>query len=261
MRSRPLLSFFVAVFLITWSVAAAAVFASDWFGRVFGPLSASNPMFFLGVYAPSLVSIALTAAFEGWTGLQQLFARLNPRRCHPVWYLVVIGGFLALTGVAGWVGSLFGGPAPVWHFSGAIAALAGGVIFDAGPLGEELGWRGFALPRMLRRWNPLRASLLLGAIWGVWHLPAFYVSTLSQSQMSFPIFVLGAISLSVVICWLFLKSNGSVLITILAHVMANHANDVAGGTFNQLTYGLAAVAVILVVTGQMAARPSTDPPA
>ena len=64
MRSRPLLSFFVAVFLITWSVAAAAVFASDWFGRVFGPLSASNPMFFLGVYAPSLVSIALTAAFE-----------------------------------------------------------------------------------------------------------------------------------------------------------------------------------------------------
>src|SRR4029078_6183863 len=102
---------------------------------------------------------------------------------------------------------------------------------------------------MLRRWNPVAASLILGVIWGFWHLPAFYVSTLSQSQMSLPLFLLGAISLSVVICWLFLKSKGSVLITILAHLMANHASDVTGSTFNQMTFGLAVVAGLLIATG------------
>ena len=186
MRSRPLLTYFVLVFAITWSAAAAAIFASDWFTRTFGQLDAGNPVFFLAVYAPSFLSILLTGLFEGGAGLGALFSRLDPRRCHPVWYLVVIGGFLGVTAVAGWVGSVVGGP------------------------GEELGWRGFALPRMLRRWTPVTASLILGVIWGIWHLPAFYVSTLGQSQLSFPVFILGAASLSVVTCWLFLKSKGSV---------------------------------------------------
>ena len=223
MRSRPLLTYFVAAFLITWSVAAVAILAPDWFARTFGHLDSRNPVFFLAVYAPTLLSILLTGLFEGRAGLKALFARLDPRRCHPIWYLVVLGGFLVLTGAASWIGSFMGGAPPVWHLSGAAGILAGGLLLDPGPLGEELGWRGFALPRMLRRWNPATASVILGLIWGVWHLPAFYVSTLSQSQLSLPIFLLGATSLSVVTCWLFLKSKGSVLIAILAHLMANHA--------------------------------------
>lgn len=258
MRSRPLVTYFVLVFAITWSTAAVAIFASDWFTRTFGQLDSSNPVFFFAVYAPSLVSVGLTALFEGRSGLKALFARLDPRRCHPIWYLVVIGGFLGLTAVAGWVGSLVGGPAPVWHLSGAAGALAGGLFRDPGPLGEELGWRGYALPRMLGRWSPVTASLILGAIWGIWHLPAFYVSTLSQSRLSLSIFLLGAVSLSVVTCWLFLKSKGSVLIAILTHLMANHANDITGASFNQMTYGLAVVAVVLVATGQLTPEPAAE---
>ena len=260
MRSRPLLTYFLLAFAITWSIAGMAVLASDWFTRTFGQLDASNPAFFLAVYAPTMLSIALTAAFEGRAGLKALLARLDPRRCHPVWYLVVIGGFLALTAVTGWVGTLFGGPTPVPHLSGAASLLAVSLFSDAGPLGEELGWRGFALPRMMKRWPPLTAAVILGVIWGLWHLPAFYVSTLSQSQLSLPVFVLGAVSLSVVICWLFLKSKGSVLIAILAHLMANHANDITGGTFNQMTYGLAVVAVVLIATGQLQREPAAEHP-
>ncbi len=258
MRSSPLVTYFVLVFAITWSTAAVAIFASEWFTRTFGQLDASNPVFFFAVYAPSLVSIGLTALFEGRPGLKALFARLDPRRCHPVWYLVVLGGFLAVTGVAGWIGSLVGGPAPVWHLTGAAGSLAGALLRDPGPLGEELGWRGYALPRMLRRWKPVTASLILGVIWGVWHLPAFYVSTLGQSQLSFPAFILGAVSLSVVTGWLFLKSKGSVLIAILVHLMANHASDITGASFNQMTYGLAVVAVVLVLTGQLSPEPAAE---
>jgi len=257
-RSRPLLTYFLAVFAVTWSVAAVALLAPDWFSRTFGSLDASNPVFFFAVYAPTLLAILLTGLFEGRAGFNALLARLDPRRCHPIWYLVVLGGFLVLTGAAAWIGSLVGGPTPVWHLSGALGALAGGLFLDPGPLGEELGWRGFALPRMLRRWKPVTASIVLGIIWGVWHLPAFYVSTLSQSQLSLPIFLLGATSLSVVTCWLFLKSKGSVLIAILVHLMANHAGDITGASFNQLTYALAVVAVVLVVTGQLAPEPAAE---
>jgi hypothetical protein len=251
MRARPLAAYFVAVFAITWSIAAAAIFASSWFARTFGQLDTRNPAFFLGVYAPSIVGILLTGFLEGASGLKRLFARLDPRRCHPIWYLVVIGGFLVLTATAAGIGRAFGRPVAPTHFAGVVGILAAGIFLDPGPLGEELGWRGFALPRMLERKSPLVATLGLGIIWGLWHLPAFFVSTLSQSQLSLPVFLLGAVSLSVVVGWLFLRSNGSVLITILAHAMANHAGDVTGATFGQLTGGLTVVAIGLVVTGQL----------
>lgn len=261
MRSRPLLTYFLLAFGITWSIAGVAMLQSDWFNRTFGPLDAGNPAFFVAVYAPTMLSLLLTAAFEGRAGLGRLVARLDPRRCHPGWYLAVIVGFLALTALTGWIGGRLGGPAPVAHWGGALAILGNGLLFDPGPLGEELGWRGFALPRMLARWTPPVASLLLGVIWGLWHLPAFYVSTLSQSQMSLPIFLLGAASLSVVTCWFFLRSKGSVLVAILCHLMANHANDITGGTFNQMTIGLAVVAAVLVLTGQLTPVPAaTEPP-
>ncbi len=257
MRSRPLLTYFLLAFAITWSAAGLAILAPDWFSRTFGQLDASNPVFFVAVYAPTGLAIGLTALFEGRPGLKALLARLDPRRCHPVWYLVVVGGFLALTGLAGWIGSVAGGPAPVWKLS-ALGGLAGSLLVDPGPLGEELGWRGFAMPRMLRRWKPALAAVILGVIWGLWHLPAFYVSTLSQSELSLPVFLLGATSLSVVTCWLFLRSKGSVLIAILAHLMANHASDVTGASFNQLTYALAVVAAVLVVTGQLSPEPAAE---
>ncbi len=257
MRSRPLLTYFVLAFAISWSVAGMAILAPEWFNRTFGQLDASNPAFFVGVYAPTGLALILTALFEGRAGLKALAARLDPRRCHPIWYLVVVGGFLALTGLAGWIGSLSGGAAPVVKLS-ALGGVAASLLTDAGPLGEELGWRGFALPRMLRRWKPALAALILGVIWGLWHLPAFYVSTLVQSQMSLPVFLLGATSLSVVTCWLFLKSKGSLLIAILTHLMANHATDVTGASFNQMTYALAVVAVVLVATGQLTPEPAAE---
>ena len=259
MRSRPLLTFFALAFAITWGAAAMAIFATEWFARTFGEMNAGNPVFFVAVYAPTMLAIGLTALFEGRAGLKTLLARLDPRRFNPIWLLIVVAGFIGITALASWLGTMAGGARPVWNLSGAaVWGVVLALFRDAGPLGEELGWRGFALPRMLRRWTPTQASLILGVVWGLWHLPAFYISTLSQSQFSLPIFVLGATSLSVVTCWLFLKTNGSVLIAILTHLMANHASDINGSTFNQLAYGLAVAAAILIATGQMKPNPAAE---
>jgi uncharacterized protein len=76
------------------------------------------------------------------------------------------------------------------------------LVTDPGPLGEEFGWRGFALPFLLGRRPPLAAALILGLVWAFWHLPTFLIPTLHQSQLSFPVFVLNSMALSVIMTWL-----------------------------------------------------------
>ncbi len=251
MKSRPLLTYFVLVFILTWGVAGAALIAPHLIERVFGSMNQTSPLFFLAVYAPAMASLVLTTWFEGRPGLKRLFARLNPLRTHWVWYLVVVGGFIAVSYCSGVVGTLFGGPTPTLVFRGFLPSLAAALFLDPGPLGEELGWRGFALPRMLDRWSPTKSSLILGFIWGVWHLPAFYFSTLSQSQLSFPVFVLGATGIATVMTWLMLRSRGSLLIAILAHLMANHAGDVTRVAFLAWSLGIMVAALLLIATGQL----------
>jgi membrane protease YdiL (CAAX protease family) len=102
-------------------------------------------------------------------------------------------------------------------------------LIALGPLGEELGWRGFLLPRMLERMRPLSAALILGAIWMIWHVPAFLMSGVPQSNMSFPIFAIGGIAFNVFITWLFLNARESILIAgIIPHTLANAWGDAFG---------------------------------
>ncbi|WP_367166022.1 CPBP family intramembrane glutamic endopeptidase [Mesorhizobium sp.] len=73
---------------------------------------------------------------------------------------------------------------------------------------EEFGWRGFALPLLQRRMAPVRAGLVLGLIWGVWHLPAFYLSGLVQSEWSFMPFLIGSVAVSLILTAMFNAARG-----------------------------------------------------
>jgi membrane protease YdiL (CAAX protease family) len=90
-------------------------------------------------------------------------------------------------------------------------------------LGEELGWRGYALPRLLTRWNATACALLLGAIWVIWHVPAFFVSGIMGGTLSgFGWWALDTISLSVFMTWIFVNTKGSVLVAgIVPHFVVN----------------------------------------
>jgi membrane protease YdiL (CAAX protease family) len=105
-------------------------------------------------------------------------------------------------------------------------------LFLGGPMGEELGWRGFALPRLQRQTNAFDASILLGLIWGLWHLPLYFVSGTGQSEMladgTSPAFAIGGfigwtIGLSVLFTWLFNQTGGSLIVVILFHAAVNVA--------------------------------------
>jgi uncharacterized protein len=92
--------------------------------------------------------------------------------------------------------------------------------------GEELGWRGYALPRLAALAGLAPASLVLGVIWALWHLPFFFIADVDKTGQSFPIYLLGTTAVSVAMAWLYWRTNGSLLITMLMHAAINNTSDI-----------------------------------
>jgi membrane protease YdiL (CAAX protease family) len=104
-----------------------------------------------------------------------------------------------------------------WYL--AVPAFA--QILVLGVLGEELGWRGYALPRLERALGTLGASLVIGTVWGIWHLPLWWLDGDFHAQIPFALFVAQDVALSVVMTWLFIRTGGSVLLVALFHAASN----------------------------------------
>jgi membrane protease YdiL (CAAX protease family) len=247
-----LVTYFTLCFVLTWGLAGLPIFAPELARRVFGAPGVTNPSFYLAVYVPSVVGILLTGLFEGRAGLAALFARLDPRR-GGWWVLITILLFVGAGLVAGWIDSLLlGAPGPRLNWRPAPQILLVSVFLDPGPIGEEFGWRGFALPRLIQRHSPLVATLILGALWAIWHLPAFFVPELPQSQFNLAAFMLSTVALAIVITWLWLKSKGSLLVAIAAHLMTNHVSELTGVRLGAMQVAFGVAAALLVTTGQLA---------
>jgi membrane protease YdiL (CAAX protease family) len=213
---------------------------------LFGPMSTRNPLFFLAVCAPTLSAIVVTSSMEGWSGLKALLSRLVRWRFGIQWYLfvLIVIPFLGLCAAA-WGG---GTPAYGWaQWYLYIPALISQLYLDPGSLGEELGWRGYALPRLLVGRSALWASLILGLIWFVWHLPAFFVAGTPQTTLALPAFLLSALALSILATWLFNNTYGSVLPSILLHLTANFSLNMLGAPLMQFGLLLAITALMVVV--------------
>ena len=224
-KCHQVTTFFIITYAITWGIAAFAILFSTQFKQMFGELTYFNPMAILAVAAPTISATILTAAWQGKAGLRELYARLIRWRFGIQWYAFLLIGIPFL----GWLAALVAGASPVYRLTSP--ALAFSVLLNllvTGPLGEELGWRGYALPRLLKRFSPLIASLILGAIWGVWHLPSFYISSLVQSGLSLPVFLCFAMINSVLITWIFQHTGGSVLAIVLFHYAVNFSLSIIG---------------------------------
>jgi hypothetical protein len=248
MKQRPLLTFFALTFAITWGLALLYMVFDDILTPIIGPINDRNPVYWVAVFSPSISALLLTAVFEGRAGIQVLLRRLIQWRFGAVYYVLILIG-IPLLGVI--TGSIAGTVLPL-----SLATIAASGFGGAGPLGEELGWRGFALPRLLALHKPLRASLILGVIWGVWHLPAFALAGTAQNALSLPMFLLGALALSVIATALFLATHGSVLSAVLLHMLVNISINAIAGSFDAMTIGLTIVALALVVGWSLRTTPS-----
>jgi uncharacterized protein len=102
-------------------------------------------------------------------------------------------------------------------------AIAVSTPFQAG---EEIGWRGYALPRLAARFGLARASLLLGVIWAFWHLPQFYIADADTYRQSFLVWSAQVVAMSVAFAWLYARTGGSLLLVMLLHSAINNSKDI-----------------------------------
>jgi membrane protease YdiL (CAAX protease family) len=201
-KRHPLITFFVLTFVISWG---------------FLPFEAVG--FVAG--GPFIAALIVASLTQGWAGLRDLGSRIIRWRVRWYWYALAIGLPLAVHLVNVVLNVALGAPAPsLSQFSPAYAVL---VVFAVrlinpadGPLGEEPGWRGFAQPRLQADRSPLLATLILAVLVTVWHLPTFILEAGLQ-----PSFILGGVLATIAVtfwyAWLFNRTGGSVLMTLIAH--------------------------------------------
>ncbi|MHC3994430.1 CPBP family intramembrane glutamic endopeptidase [Thiomicrolovo sp. ZZH C-3] len=210
-----LVPFLLIAFGLAWGILALFIFFPDTAGTLFGTLTGRHPLFYLAVYAPAIAASLLVIYHAGTGGFLRYLSRLSIWRASPAWYAFLFLG-IPLLFYAG--SALKGNLASASLPFASLQALPGALLFALlkGPV-EELGWRGFALPLLQRKMTPLAASLLLGLIWGFWHLPAFLLSGMQQSEWSFVPFLAGTVAISVIMTPLFNASRGSILLPAFVH--------------------------------------------
>ena len=213
--SQALIAFLILTFGITWGLIGLYIVRPEWALATFGEISGSHPFFFLATWAPAISALALLLYFTGLSGAKHFLSRLLLWRCSLAWAaFILIGIPLVYLG-----GSLLkGGPAlaPVpTEGVGALVAMLFTMLF-LGPI-EELGWRGVAQPILQRHVAPIWAGVFIGAVWGFWHLPAFFLSGTVFAAWNFLPFFVGNITLAVLVTPIFNRSRGSLLWPMLFH--------------------------------------------
>lgn len=173
----------------------------------------------LAVFTPSIVALVLTAIYNGKKGVIELFIKQTIRKTAFKWLLISLIGIPLLSSLAMLTSLEF--DISRFHLR-TTQLMPQVVVIILIALGEEYGWRGFLLPRLMKKFNLFYSSIILGLIWGFWHFPAYLIGTGVPSQMNFIVFLLWVILGTLFIGWIYYYTK-SVLTSILAHISANAA--------------------------------------
>jgi uncharacterized protein len=221
-RAFPL-KYFVIAFAFTWFFwVLAALGARE-------AIPALPGLTVIGTFGP-LVAAAMVTAQEGGTEeLRSLLGRVVRWRVAPVWYGVAILGPLALTLAAIALHATLGGRMPgigalVGTLPVVLLTAAYMLVFVA--LGEEVGWRGYALPALQARHGALLSSLILGVLWALWHLPLFFNPDTLYGNLPFVLFLAYLLPLTILITWVYNGTGGSVLLAMILHAFMNASSAV-----------------------------------
>jgi len=228
-----LFAFFAIAFAYSWAFwIAAAVVAKDRFEQP------DQTLIYAGIPGPFIAACLLLYFAGSRTERRDFWRRIyEVERLRPGWLFLVLLIYPLLTALAVALDWLVGGSLPdstkltEWLHDPVLLLASAGVVFLLGPLPEEPGWRGYALDRLLTLGNTVTASLWLGLLWALWHLPLFFVPGsyhhgLGLGTPAFWLFSLTAVSSSVIITWVYQRNERSTFAAILFHVMLNITRDV-----------------------------------
>lgn len=249
---RTLIFFLTLSFGISWGAIALLILFTDQIIALFGEINASNPLFILAVYAPGLAGIFLVWRSYGLKGLGSFFRRLTLWRAPILWWLFLLLVIPAIVYTAAAVKGTLSNPFPFSPWYVVFPALVQSLFL--GPIGEEFGWRGLALPLLQRKFAPFWASLILGFIWAIWHAPAFVLSGTPQSAWSFGPFFLGLVAITVILTPLFNASRGSLLIAVIYHLHMMNPIFPDAQPWDNFLFAIAAVIIVWLNRGTMFQR-------
>jgi len=219
-RRRPVLVYFLLTFAISWTgalaVAAPTLVRGEQPSKYAGIL-----MFPVMILGPCLAGIVLTYILDGASAVRRLFSRMWPGHAAPNWYMAVALPPILIWGVLSGMSRLVSPQfTPSLFWQGVFFGLPAGFI-------EEIGWSGFALPRMIQGHRLLPESALLGFLWGLWHMPVIdYLGTATPHGryllLFFVAFIAALTGLRVIIAALY-ASTGSLLLAQLVHASSTGA--------------------------------------
>jgi membrane protease YdiL (CAAX protease family) len=181
----------------------------------------------LGAWGPLIGAIITTAIYKGGAGVRDLLKRGLMVRLGKWWWVVLLI-FPVLIGASLGISVLLGNPPPVFEALQRPAELPIALVFIfflGGPLQEEFGWRGYAFEHLQERYSALVAAILAGLMWGLWHLPLFFVPR-AEDYYNNPIWglLLTTVLAGIILAWIYVNTNGSIFAAMLGHTMFNWSN-------------------------------------
>ncbi|WP_416840834.1 CPBP family intramembrane glutamic endopeptidase [Haloferax sp. DFSO52] len=227
------LAFFGVTYLITWTFWVAAIALGISFESAEGLV-----LLLAGLAGPGIAGIGFTYLVYDERGRTDYWRRLTDvSRIGLKWFVVILFLPLAISLVGAAVDILLGGTGATWSegvrgFAVSPLAILPAVFFATlPPFIEELGWRGYVLDRLQLQWSALTASLILGLVWAVWHLPLFFVEGTYQAglgvgTLEFWSFMIGVVGLTGVFTWVFNNTTRSILAIIILHGMVNFTGEI-----------------------------------
>lgn len=249
---HPLISFYILAYAISW-IIWSPVALSYLPGQAI-PENLIAVSLLLGPVGPFIAAVVITGISEGKEQIRNLLRKLILWRVGWGWYLVAILFFLLLSILLAAVFVAFSTeitwdiyPKAVLNYLILSPIDLVVTIFIGGPLGEELGWRGFAIPRLQKRIDALPASLVHGVLWACWHLP---VLGILAAGIPIAIYIVAYIfeitAVSVLMSWLLNNTRGSVLLAMIMHSAFNVGNNIFGKLGATADDGLTILIILLV---------------
>ncbi len=250
-KRHELVAYFVLAYAITWAIGILLI------ASVRGLLGVQIPpsVHFLAAYGPMLSALIVTGVTGGAVGIRELVGRMFRWRVGMRWILIALSP-LALYLIAAAMLRVWGGVWPDFSRFGSTVEVTGlgwlaGWAFHTLTfgIGEETGWRGFALPRLQKGRSALSATLILSVFWALWHVPMFFYKE-NYVGMGIPMVILWLVGLlcgAIVFTWLYNSTNGSVLMVALWHGTYNAAVTATEPAIAAIVSTIVWIAAVIIV--------------
>jgi membrane protease YdiL (CAAX protease family) len=260
-KRHSLVLYFILAYVITWTFEIPLAAVKQGWTHLTIPFA----IHYLGGFGPMLAALIVLGITEGSIGIRKLFNGLLKWRVGAGWILFCVLSPVAMFALAALVTRATSGEWPNLYLLGKVEYLpylgiVGAMIlwFLTWGLGEEIGWRGFALPRLQKNHSALAATVILGTIHAFWHLPAFFYKDTYMAMglvAGLPMLLLSIIAAAILFTWIFNSTRGSILMVALFHALFDMLSvSKAGGASTPAV--MSAVVWILAVVVVIVFKPA-----